>query len=67
MKLRLAIGLIVLLTLAAIALAVGGNLWIGFHPEGVSDRAVRAATIEQRFAVLRYRHSNRCSLGALRL
>jgi hypothetical protein len=67
MKLRLAIAFMALSTLAAIALAVGGNLWIGFQPAGVSDRAVRAATIEQRFAVLRNRHSNRCSLAAASL
>ena len=67
MKLRLAIAFMAFTTLAAIALAVGGNLWIGFHPEGVSGRAVRAATIEQRFAVLRNRHSNRCSLGSASL
>ena len=52
------------LTLALIALAIAGNISVGFRPDTSASRPVRANAPEQRFAVLRDRHSNQCGLQA---
>jgi hypothetical protein len=65
MKLRLAVALMSVVTLALVAIAIGGNIRIGFDPDHASaDRPLHALSAEKRFALLSGRHSNRCSLQA---
>jgi hypothetical protein len=53
--------------LALIALSIAGNLALGFRPDTSASRPVRADAPQQRFAVLRNRHSNQCGLQAASL
>lgn len=55
-KLLLALAFLVALTIALLVLAVAANLSIGFRPDALSKRPVRASAPEERFALLRGRH-----------
>lgn len=59
-----ALALIVAFTLALIGIAIAGNLSIGFHPQTSASGPIQADAPNERFALLRDRHSNRCSLRA---
>jgi hypothetical protein len=59
-----ALALIVAFIVALIAIAIVGNLSIGFRPQTYANRPIRAGGPNERFALLGDRHSNRCSLRA---
>jgi hypothetical protein len=61
-KFPLAVALIGAAVLALLAVAIVGSFLIGFHPDALSKGRVQERAPNERFALLRDRHSNECGL-----